>query len=159
MRANHPELRRDDVEPLRGLLADHVHGRAATGAAGVFRLDRHVDMRQMLRKRAATATALIGARARACRIVLVLGGLGHGNRLLDILERQQQLLTIELLRAAAELRALQLAQQVPQAIILGQRLVALGNRGVPLRKRRREQRLQRVDVGRKLIGHLAHARH
>ena len=50
-------------------------------------------------------------------------------------------------------------RQVPQAIVLRQRLVALGNRGVPLRTRRREQRLQRVDVARKLIGHLAHARH
>jgi transposase InsO family protein len=31
------------------------HGRAATGAVGVFRRDRHVDMRQMLGKRAETA--------------------------------------------------------------------------------------------------------
>jgi hypothetical protein len=45
-----------------------------------------------------------------------------GNRLLDILERQKQLLGIELLRTAAELRALQLAQQMPQAINLRPRL-------------------------------------
>jgi hypothetical protein len=36
------------------------------------------------------------------------------------------------LRARAELRALQLAQEVPQAIILQERLVALGDRSVTL---------------------------
>jgi hypothetical protein len=79
--------------------------------------------------------------------------------LLDILERQKQLLGIELLRAPAELRTLQLAQEMPQAIDLRQRLVALGNRRVALGARRRDQRLQRFEVGRKLGCDLAHARH
>jgi hypothetical protein len=70
----------------------------------------------------------------------------------DVLERQLQLLGIELLRTAAELRTLQLAQQVPQPVILRQRLVALGTCGS-------EQRLQRVDVVGKLIRSLVHARH
>jgi hypothetical protein len=73
-----------------------------------------------------------------------------------ILERQQQSLRIELLGTAAELRALQLAQQMPQAIHLRQRLVALSDRSVPLRPRGRDQCLQRVDVCRKLICDLAH---
>ena len=79
--------------------------------------------------------------------------------LLDILQRQQQLLGIELLRAPAELRALQLAQEMTQAIILRQRLVALGDRGVTLGTRRRKQRMQRFDIGGKLRCDLAHARH
>ena len=78
--------------------------------------------------------------------------------LLDVLERQTQLLGIELLRTAAKLRALQLAQQMPQAVILRQGMVALHDRGVTLRPRRREQRMQGCDIGWKLIGALAHAR-
>jgi hypothetical protein len=79
--------------------------------------------------------------------------------LLDIFERQKQLLGIELLRTPAELRTLQLTQKMPQAIDLRQRLVALGNRRVALHARRREERPQRFDVGRKLGCDLAHARH
>jgi hypothetical protein len=45
------------------------------------------------------------------RVSLVVVSLAGGNRLLDILKRQMQLVRIELLRAAAKLRALQLAQQ------------------------------------------------
>jgi hypothetical protein len=70
--------------------------------------------------------------------------------------RQQQLLRIELFRAAAELRALQLPQEVAQPIHLRQRLVALGDRSVALRARRRNQRLQRVEIGRKLICDVVH---
>ena len=146
-------------EPLRRLLADHMHRGAATRAIGVFRRDRHVDMRQMPGKRAAAGAALVGARAGARRVLLVVGRRVAGNRLLDVLDRQKQLLGIELLRAPAELRALQLTQQIPQAIHLRQRLIALGDCGVPLRLCRGEERLQRFDVGRKLICDRAHARY
>jgi hypothetical protein len=44
------------------------------------------------------------------------------------------------------LRALQLAQQMPQPVILRQRPVALGDRGVTFGPRRRQQRLQRFDT-------------
>src|SRR5580700_9648625 len=64
---------------------------------------------------------------------------------------------LTLLRTPAELRALQLTQRVPQATHLRQRLVALGNRRVSLRARRRDQRMQRFDVGRKLMCDLVHA--
>jgi hypothetical protein len=159
MRDNHSELRRDDIEPLRRLLADHVHRRAAAGAVGIFRRNRHIDMRQMRGKCAAAAATFVGAVGGARRVLLVLGGLVAGNGLLDVFERQKQLLGIELLRAATKLGALQLTQQMPQAIHLRQCLVALDDRGVPLCARRRDQRLQRLDVGRKLIGDVAHDRH
>ena len=159
MRDNHPELRRDDVEAFGRLLADHMHRRAATGAIGVFRLDRHIDVRQMGGKRAPAGAALVGARAGGRRVLLVVGRRVAGNSLLDILERQLQLFGIKLLRAPAEVGALQLTQQVPQTIHLRQRLIALGDRGVPLRPCGSDQRLQRLDVGGKLICNVAHARY
>ena len=163
MRDDHAELRRNDVEPLRRLLADHVHCRMAARAVGVFRCNRHVDVRQMGRKRTPMGAALLGALASARGILLVLGRLVGGHGLLDILDRQLQLFRIELLRAAPELRALQLPQEVAQPVHLRQRVVARRDRSVAhcdrsiaLRARRRHQRLQRVDIGRKLIRDVVH---
>ncbi len=108
MRDDHAELRRNDVEPLRRFLANHVHCRMAARAVGGFRCNRHVDVRQIGRKRAPMGAALLGALASARGILLVLGRLVGDHGLLDILDRQLQLFRIELLRAAPELRALQL---------------------------------------------------
>ena len=47
----------------------------------------------------------------------MFGFLG-GDGLLDIFERQTQLIGIELLRAPAELRSLQLTQKMSQTIVL-----------------------------------------
>ena len=63
-------------------------------------------------KRAAIDTALLGPRSCGHGVLLVVGSLVAGNGLLDVLKRQKQLLGIELLRTAAELRALQLAQEM-----------------------------------------------
>ena len=68
-------------------------------------------------------------------------GFALGNRLLDILECQEQLVGIELLRAFAEVRTLQLAKQMAQAIDLRKRAVAFGYRSVTLRTRRHHQRM------------------
>jgi len=57
------------------------------------------------------------------------------------------------------LRTLQLPQEMPQAVDLRQCLVALRDRDVTLRTRRRDQRVQRFDVGRKLMRVVAHASH
>jgi hypothetical protein len=89
MRDDHAELRRDDVEPLRCLLADHMHRRAAARAIGIFRGNRHVDMRQMGRKCATIGASLISALAGTLRVLLVLGRLVAGNGLFDVLDRQQ----------------------------------------------------------------------
>jgi hypothetical protein len=93
-----------------------------------------VDARQMGGKRTAIRAALVAARACGCRVLLVVGSLVAGNGLLDIFQGQSQLLGIELLRTPAELRTLQLPQQVPQAIDLRQRLVRARQ---PLRRARR----------------------
>jgi hypothetical protein len=86
MRHDHPELRRNHVEPLRGLLANHMHGRTTAGAVGVFRRDRHIDARQMGGKRTAIDAALVAARPCGHGVLFVVGGLVAGNGLLDILE-------------------------------------------------------------------------
>jgi hypothetical protein len=158
MRYQHPELRWDHVEPLRGLLADHVHRRLATGAMGVFRFDRHMDARQVGGKRAAVGATLRCSSGRPDRISLVVVGLGGGNGLLDILKRQMQLVRIELLRAAAKLGALQLVEQMLQPVVLRLQVIAFGPRGIALGVRLRKQRLQHGDIGRRRIGTLAHAR-
>jgi hypothetical protein len=63
VRHDRPELRRDDIEPLGGFLADHVHGRAATRAGRVLGLDRHMHARQMGGKGAALGPTLCRAGA------------------------------------------------------------------------------------------------
>ena len=100
------------------------------------------------------------ARARALTgFSLVVVGLGGGNRLLDILKREMQLVRIKLLRAGAKLRALQLPQQMLQANILRLQVIALRNHGVVLGARFQKERLQRCDIGWQRIGALAHANH
>jgi len=106
--------------------------------------------RQMGGKRAALGPSLFRAGASALFILLVVGGLARCDGLLDILERQSELVRVELLRPTAELHALQLTQEMLQAINLRQRLVAFGERG-------RKPRLQLGDFDRRLIRALAHA--
>ena len=67
-----------------------------------------MNARQMSGKRTAIEPTLLGASTRPDRVSLVVVGLGGGNRLLDILKREMQLVRIKLLRAGAKLRALQL---------------------------------------------------
>ncbi len=124
----------------------------------VVRLDRHIDMGQMGGERAPVGATLFGARLGSRGILLVFTGFICRNDLFDILKRQPQLLGIELLRASAKLRTLQLAQKMAQPIILRKCLVALDNRGITLGTRCHEQRLQRVDVHRQPRGGVAHAR-
>jgi len=97
MRHDQAELRRDHVEPLRGLLADHMHRRPAARAVGVVGLDRHIHARQMSGERATIGAALLGVRASGHRVLLVVVSLLCRNDLLDILQRQTQLIGIELL--------------------------------------------------------------
>jgi len=127
-----------------------VHWCPAARAVGVVRLDRHIDARQMGWKRTAVGAALGGTGRGDSRVVLLFARLVASDCLLDILERQKHLLGIEPLRTPAELRTSQLPQQVPQPINLRQRTVTLGERGVTLCTRRRNQRMQRFYVGLRL---------
>lgn len=52
------------------------------------------------------------------RVSLLGFGVGFDHRLLEVLERQRQLVGVELLRTPAELHPLQLADEVAQAFVL-----------------------------------------
>jgi hypothetical protein len=59
-------------------------------------LDRHMHPRQVAGKHTAIDAALGGTGARGSGILSIVGGLAAGNRLLDILERQIELILVEL---------------------------------------------------------------
>ena len=80
------------------------------------------------------------------RLRLLLFGLGRGNRLLEILQRQAELIGIEPLRVPAELHALQLADQLAQPVVLLGEPGLLGAFGIALGPRRQHQRTQRRDI-------------
>ena len=69
-----------------------------------------------------------------------------GDRGLDLREGELQLILGQLLRAPAELHALQLAQQVLQPLVPLRQDIALSDRIVPLRPGRQQQRAHRRGV-------------
>ena len=100
----------------------------------------------MLAQRAAAGPARLGACALECRIGLLLLGLGFGDRLFDIFQREIELVGVELFRASAELQALQLAVQVTEPIILSCELRLFGALGVAFGPGLGEHHTQRNDI-------------
>ena len=106
----------------------------------------------------------VSARARLQRrIGLLLLGLGFGDGLFEILQREIELVGIELFRAPAELQALKLADQMAQTVILAGELVALGGKprllgalGIAFGPGRDQHRAQRGDVVRQRLGSRVH---
>ena len=115
-----------------------MHGSAATGTVGVFRRDRHVDMRQ---GGGEARRDWCSASRRAC---VPLPGRSYPRR-------PSPAAVARTSGRMAEWRALRPKQQMPQAIHLRQRPVTLGGRSGALRPRGRDQRLQCPDICRKLI--------
>ena len=100
---DHLELRRDDVEALRDVLADPVQRAATAGTDLLGRLDHDLFAWQVLRQRAAIDTPLLAARRLQRRVGLLFLHLGFGERLLEVLEGQLQLIAMDrLLGAPAE---------------------------------------------------------
>jgi hypothetical protein len=123
----HPQLGRHEVEHLARVLADRVQVTAAAGAGLVLDVDQHLDPRQVRRQGAQVAPA----RSRRPRWIAALGGgflrrLGRGDGLLEVFQAQLELVGVELLRAAAELAALQLPDQEPKLLDLGLRRLIPG---------------------------------
>ena len=153
-RHDHLVLRRDDVEPLRAIFADHVHRAAAAWAGGVFRFDDDLDPRQVLGQRAAASAPLLRTGFAQRRIGLLLFGLGLRRLpVRDLPSARLNWSGIELFRAPAELHSLQLAKQVAQPVVLPSELIALfgqppllGPLGVTLRPCRQHQGAQRGNV-------------
>jgi hypothetical protein len=137
-----------------------MHRAAAARAGAVSWLDDDLDPPQVIRQRAA-GPPLFGAHPPQRQIGLLLFGLTCGNRVLEILQRQIELVGIELFRALAELHTLELADQMAQPIVLAGELIALieqplflGTLGVALGPRRQDHGAQRsggvgMGVGRR----------
>ena len=104
----HAQLRRDQVEPLRDVLADLGHLAAAAGAKGAVRLDDPLHPRQMGGQ---LATIAVAGRSAAGRFALdggfglFLRGIENALGDLDILQRQVALVGAQLLGFGAELLA------------------------------------------------------
>lgn len=129
---DHPKLRRDHIQPLRGVLADHRHRRPAARARGVLGRQRHLDPRQVCRQCASAGTPLCGIVLAQLGIPLLRLGICLGDRLLDRLEAQLQLFLRQTLRARAKMHPSELQQQMTQPVILCQQGVALRDRRIAL---------------------------
>jgi hypothetical protein len=111
-----------------------------------LRLDHDLDARQMLRQRAPALATPGTPRALEFRVRLLGFGIALGDRLLNILERQVELIRVQRLRAPAELHPLELAQEVAQAIVLVLDPLPLGPFGDEFRLHRDDRRAERSDI-------------
>lgn len=145
-RHDHPELRRDDVQPFRHVFADAMQA-APAGAGQALGFDHLLDARQVVGQRPAIDRPGPGA-------PLGSGGIGFFVRMdrsdcrLQILQRQLKLVRVDLLRLAPEGDLLEGGDQLLQPLdplILAQ--IA--------RRRGGQHRLQGVDV----IGQIGDTRH
>ena len=148
VRHDHPIPRRHHVETFRGVFADHRHHATTAGAGGVLGSQRYLDPRQMRRQRAAARTALRHAPLPQFGIALLRFGRAFGNRLLEVLKPQLQLILRQAFGLAAELPALELQQEVVQSFVPLQQGVAFGGQRVMLGHHRQHQRAQRISIGR-----------
>ena len=123
----HPQLCGHDVELLGAEFADGVQRAAAAGTCLVLDVDHHLVARQMRRQGAMVA------RRRAPRgfgVLLrcggrILGCLALGDRLLQVLQPELQLVRAQLFGPAAEPMAHQALDQQPQFVVLGVQLALL----------------------------------
>lgn len=112
------EARRDHVEPFRDVLAELDPKPVAAGAALVGEIDDDLLARQMFGQRAAIDLALApdgrpGWLALAFRL-----GLRGGDRLLDVLQHESELVRIDLLRSRAEAMTLKHLDDGDQTLVL-----------------------------------------
>ena len=118
----HPQLRRHDVKLLGPQFADRMQGVTAARTGAILDVDNNLVSRQVRRQGTVIAARLFGARftrqsGRSVRFVLA--GLVGGNGLLQLLQRQLQLVRGQLLRPAAELMTHQTLDQQPELVVLG----------------------------------------
>jgi len=149
---------RDHVEALGPVLADDVHGAVAARARRLFRLDHHLDPRQVIRQGAAALPPLPAARLADRLIRLLLFGLALGNRLFEVLERESELVGIEPLGVPAELHPLQLPDEVAQALVLILDAAAFGALGFELGAHRQHRGAQAEGIVGKIVESRRHRR-
>ena len=149
-RHDHPELRRDLVEPFRAVLADDVQISAAARAGLGLWLDDGLLARQMRGQVTAIDTPLPRARRCQRRVGLLHTGLPRGNRSLQVLESEIELVLAQALGLAPEVIAAELTQHVQQAlVVIGEPslLATLGD----------QHRLQLLDVVGQIVDRIVHA--
>ena len=152
---NYPVLGRDHVEPLGSLFADHMHRLLAARAIRVGRRDRRVNARQMGGQCAAVEPPFPRCSG---NLRLLLDCLGLGDRLLDVFQRQIELIGMKLGQPLAfRFEALRLAQQMAQAVVEFDQPVPLGNCRIALGDGVQRQRPQRINIVGKRINWSGHA--
>ena len=172
-RHHDPELRRDDVEPLGTILADHHHG-GLTARAG-RRLGRQINLDpwQMRGQLAATGPALGRAFLTQHGICPLGLRLDLGDRRFRVLEAELQLRLRQPLGLRAIVQAAQRPQQVLQplgadrqrvaldgnCVTLGSNSITLDGDGIAFGHHRQHERAQRRGVGRQVLGGRCGGRH
>ena len=109
---DHPELRRDHIQPLRGVLADHRHWRPTARACGVLGFQDHLDARQVGRQCAAVGTPFDRVVLAQFRILFLRLRLFFGDRLLEGFQAQLQLFFRQTFGPGTELHPRQFQQQM-----------------------------------------------
>jgi hypothetical protein len=139
-----------------------MEGAAAARTCRARRLDHDFLARQMSRQMSTIDTALANARRFQRRVGLLLDGFPGGDRALQILEAEIELIFAQLFGFAPEVISPKLTQHVHESIVLRRHPVAFGNDGRPLGALGEQQRFQALDVvgqiGLVRIGLVRHAR-
>jgi hypothetical protein len=138
----HPQLRRDDVEPFAGIFSDPMQRVAAVRAGAIVDIDHHLNPGQMRRKRSPIHATFGGAARSLRRRGLFAPGIVVRRDLLGVFKSQQHLIFGQCLGASAEAMALQFLDDLFQPS---------GAR--PLGE---QHRLQRVRIVRKRVRHDGH---
>ena len=112
----------------------------------------------MLRQRSAACPPCLGPGAFQRRIGLLVLRFGFGDGLFEILQREIELVGIELLRAGAELPTSKLADQVAKTIVLAGKSGILGAPGSAFGPRFQEHDAKRRYVIGKRLGGRVHDR-
>ena len=138
-RHDHPILHGDAVQPLGDVGADLDHRRLAAWAVGVLRCQRHLDLRQVARERAA-GTAL------GRTITLLRLGISLGDGLLDRFQAELQLLFRQPLGLGAELHPPQFLQKVVELVVVLLQSISLAQSHIAFGHGGQQQRAQSLDV-------------
>lgn len=118
-RHQHPELRRHDIEPLGDILADPVQRSGTAGAGRIVDLYKALDPRQVGRQGTSIPTPMGGPGCSPVRLLSLVLSMAGGLGLLDLFEREQQLIFRQGLGAATEAVTLQFLDDLAQPLALG----------------------------------------
>ena len=141
--AQHAQARRHEVEHLADVLTDRMKSAATAGAIAAREVDGYVFTRQAVWKRLTSWSSfrtVINEARRHRR-------LRPGNVDIEILEPKCKLITVEPLRPATELRALQTLNDQSEVLDLGARLRQFGSLVSGLSGQLAHQPMQGIDVG------------